>query len=91
MEFVCPLKLKKYTLYKTMKMWLWDLRHRSTIHYTITLALSAMIICTIFIPFQGVDAVKVELANQNIQTGSHTTVDLKITLKTHPPFHFQGG
>lgn len=72
-------------------MWLRDLCSKIARHYVITLSLSAMMICTIFIPFQGVNAVKVELTNQNIQAGYHTVVDLKITAQNPSTIPFPGG
>jgi hypothetical protein len=67
------------------------LQSRSTKRDIIALALSVIIIGAIFTPLPGVNAVRVELHNADIQAGGNTAVDLKVVAQNPTAITFPGG
>ena len=63
---------------------------RYTRRESIAIALCAIIIFVIFIPFPDINAVRVELQNKDIQAGGNTAVDLKITAQNPATIPFPG-
>src|SRR5690348_3891261 len=67
-----------------------NVRTRSAYRNILALAICAIIIGAIFVPFQDVNAVTINLQNTTIQAGGNTAVDLKVTAQNPAAITFPG-